>query len=68
MAALSLLLAAVLIITLFVTTLLKLETGLIIVWIFIGCMGALIVSLCAFILDIHVSLVALKMEIDDQQA
>jgi hypothetical protein len=63
MAALSVLLASILIIGLFVTALLKLEVGLLIVAAFACCMLALIVSLTAFIREIHLSLVALKLEL-----
>lgn len=63
MAALSLLLASVLIITLFLMALLKLEIGPLISLLFIGCMVSLIVSLGAFLRDIHLSLVALKLEL-----
>jgi hypothetical protein len=63
MAALSLLLTAVLIIVLFVSALAHLEAGLVIVLIFICCMASLIVSLAAFIRDIQLSLVALKLEL-----
>lgn len=64
MAALSVLLAAVLIITLFLTALMKIESGLLIIAIFIGCMISLIVSLIAFIRDIQLSLQALKLELE----
>lgn len=67
MAALSVLLVAVLIIVLFITTLMKLEVGLIIVSLFILCLASLIVSLAAFIEDIHLSLVALQLELRDQK-
>jgi hypothetical protein len=63
MAALSVLLAAVLIITLFLTALMKIESGLLIIAIFICCMISLIVSLAAFIRDIQLSLQALKLEL-----
>ncbi len=63
MAAVSVLLAALLIIVLFLTALAKLEVGLAISMIFIGCMASLIVSLVAFIRDIHLSLMALKIEL-----
>jgi len=63
MAAVSLLLTAVLIISLFVAALLKLEAGLLISFLFICCLLALVVSLAAFIKDIHLSLVALKLEL-----
>jgi hypothetical protein len=65
MAAVSLLLAALLIIVLFVTALAKLEAGFFIVLLFICCMASLIVSLGAFIRDIHLSLQALKLELGD---
>jgi hypothetical protein len=61
----SLLLAALLIIVLFVTALAKLEAGFFIVLLFICCMASLIVSLGAFIRDIHLSLQALKLELGD---
>ena len=64
MAALSLLLAAVLIIVLFVTALAKLEAGLVIVLLFVCCMISLIVSLVAFIRDIQLSLHALRLELE----
>jgi uncharacterized protein DUF2721 len=63
MAALSVLLAAVLIILLFLTALMKLEAGLALSILFICCLASLIVSLGAFIRDIHLSLVALKLEL-----
>ena len=63
MAATSVLLASVLIIVLFLTALLQAEVGPLISLLFIGCMASLIVSLGAFIRDIHLSLVALKMEL-----
>ena len=63
LAGLSVLLAAVLIIALFLTALLRWEEGFIISLIFIGCLGSLIASLVAFIYDIHLSLVALKLEL-----
>ena len=61
-AALSVLLAAVLIIVLFLTALMKLEVGGAITLLFIACMLSLIVSLSAFIRDIQFSLKALKLE------
>jgi hypothetical protein len=63
LAGLSVLLAAVLIITLFLTALLHWDGGLLVSLIFIAGMGALIASLATFIYDIHLSLVALKMEL-----
>ena len=63
LAALSVLLAAVLIVTLFLTALCKWDNGLLVSLLFIACMGSLVASLLAFIYDIHLSLVALKLEI-----
>lgn len=63
LAGLSVLLAAVLIMTLFLTALLKWGNGLWVSLIFIACLGALVSSLILFIFDIHLSLVALKLEI-----
>ena len=64
MSALSVLLAAVLIIALFIGALMKVESGSPIIAIFIGCMVSLIISLAAFIRDIQLSLRALKLELD----
>ena len=66
MAALSVLLAAVLIIVLFVAALSRLEAGLMIVLLFICCLLSLIISLLAFIRDIQLSLVALKFELGQE--
>jgi hypothetical protein len=63
MAALSVLLAALLIIVLFITALWRLEVGLVITLVFICCLGSLIVSLVAFIRDIQLSLHALRLEL-----
>jgi hypothetical protein len=63
LAALSVLLASALIITLFVTALLHLELGFFVVSIFIACMASLFASLVAFIRDINLSLHALKLEL-----
>jgi len=60
----SLLFAAVLIITLFFTALLKLELAVLISLLFMFCLSSLIASLIAFIMDIRLSLQALKMEMD----
>ena len=65
LAGLSVLLAALLIIALFLTALLKLEVGLLISLLFISCMVSLIGCLGAFIRDINLSLVALKLELGD---
>src|SRR5436305_11110082 len=58
----SLLFAAVLIITLFLTALMKWESALAVSLLFICCLVSLIISLIAFIMDIRLSLQALKME------
>jgi len=63
LAGLSVLLAAVLIIALFLTALMKWDCGFMIVLIFIACLGSLIASLATFLFDIHLSLVALKLEL-----
>jgi hypothetical protein len=63
LAALSILLAALLIITLFLMILLGLEAVLLIIGLFIACMLCLVAALVAFILDINISLAALKLEI-----
>src|ERR1051326_5078265 len=60
--ALSVLLVAVLIIALFLSALMKLEVGVVISVLFIGCMATLIVSLLALIRDIQLSLKALTLE------
>lgn len=58
----SLLFAAVLIITLFLTALMKWESAIAIGLLFICCLVSLIISLIAFIMDIRLSLQALKLE------
>jgi uncharacterized protein DUF2721 len=63
MAAVSVLLASLLIIGLFLTALWSWEVGLVIVLLFICCLSSLIVSLAAFIRDIQLSLHALKLEL-----
>lgn len=64
LAALSVLLAALLIIMLFFTALLRLEIAWIISGLFIGCLACLISSLVAFIYDIQLSLEALRVEME----
>jgi hypothetical protein len=66
--AISILFAAVLIIALFFTALMKLELAVIISLLFICCLGSLIVSLIAFIMDIRLSLLALKLEMGEEQS
>ena len=63
MAAMSVLLASLLIVVLFVTALRQWEAGLVIVLLFVCCLVSLIVSLGAFIRDIQLSLHALKLEL-----
>ena len=66
LAAVSVLFAAVLIITLFFTALMKMELAVPISLLFICCLLALIASLVAFIADIRLSLRALKLEFDHE--
>jgi hypothetical protein len=62
LASLSILLAAFLVISLFLIELANLEATSLIIIIFICCMVSLIVSLLFFIADVNVSLSALKLE------
>jgi Protein of unknown function (DUF2721) len=59
----SVLLAAVLIITLFVAAVFALEVGVLVAALFVGCMAALIGSLIALLRDIDLSLAALTLEL-----
>jgi len=68
LSAVSVLLAAVLVIVLFVAALLHLEAALAMSLLFICCLSSLIGSLIAFIRDIQLSLHALKLELDSEQA
>lgn len=68
LAGVSALLASLLIIVLFLTALWKLEVGLLLSLLFIACMVSLSGSLVAFIRDINLSLVALKLELGFQKA
>ena len=63
LSGLSVLLAAVLIIGLFLSALLHWDNSVGICLIFIACLGSLIGSLITFIYDIHLSLRALKLEL-----
>ena len=63
MAAVSVLLASLLIVVLFVTALQRWEAGLVIVLLFVGCLLSLIISLGAFIRDVQLSLQALEVEL-----
>jgi hypothetical protein len=62
-ASISVLLAAVLIIALFITAVLKVEDAWLIGLLFIGSMGALIFSLVSFLQDLNESLLAFKLDI-----
>ncbi|HVO11879.1 MAG TPA: DUF2721 domain-containing protein [Vicinamibacteria bacterium] len=62
-ASLSLLLAAILIVTLFLTALLGWENATLLAGLFIACMLMLVVSILVFIRDINLSLAALKLEL-----
>jgi hypothetical protein len=63
MAAISALLAALLVITIFVGVLLQLSIAAVIVALFVLCMACLIVSLLFFLSDINLSLHALWLEL-----
>jgi Na+/melibiose symporter-like transporter len=67
-ATVSLLFAALLIITLFFTALMKMESAVVISILFICCLASLIVSLIAFIMDIRLSLRALKLELGHEES
>ncbi|GAB4581331.1 MAG: DUF2721 domain-containing protein [Anaerolineales bacterium] len=64
LASLSVLLAGVLIISLFLTALFQLETAWFISGIFVACLVSLIGSLVAFMYDMQLSLAALKVEME----
>jgi hypothetical protein len=63
LAAHSVLLAAVLVITIFVAALLRIGTALPIILLFIACMLCLIGSLLLFIRDVNLSLRALRLDV-----
>jgi hypothetical protein len=63
LAAVSVLMAALLIITIFIAALFHLNLGILVPLIFIVCLGALIAALLEFLHDLNMSLRALKMEI-----
>ena len=67
MGALSALFAALLIVKLFLTALLKWGLAALISVFFIACMLSLVVSLVTFIMDIRLSLIALKLELTRQE-
>jgi len=64
LSSMSALAAAVLIISLFFTALLQIESSLIVGALFILCMACLVGSLVVFIHDLNRSLAALKLELD----
>jgi hypothetical protein len=68
MCALSALSAAMLILTLFFTALMKLESAALVSVFFVCCLVSLVVSLVTFIMDIRLSLQALKVELARQPA
>ncbi len=61
--SISALLAAVLVIALFVAALARLEIAPIVVALFVACLGSLVISLGAFIAEINQSLNALKVDL-----
>lgn len=65
LATMSVLLAACLIISLFLATLLAIKAGGLILVLFLGCLGCLICSMIEFIRDINMTLVAFKLEVCD---
>lgn len=65
LAILSVLLAAVLVITLFVAAVFALEAGMVVVGLFVGCLTALIGALISLLRDINLSLAALKLELGE---
>jgi hypothetical protein len=66
LASVSALLAAILIITIFLMALFRIDAAWLIILIFIGCMISLIGSLVAFIQDINHALEALKLELKEE--
>jgi uncharacterized membrane protein len=62
------LLAAILIITLFLMALFHINAAWLIILLFIGCMVSLIGSLVAFIQDINHALEAIKLELKEEDA
>jgi hypothetical protein len=64
-AAFSVLLAAVLIISIFITALFQLEDAVLIGVLFVAALASLIVSLVAFLQDLDQSLVAFKLDIGE---
>lgn len=67
LASVSVLLAAIMIIFLFLGSMLNIGVALLVAGLFIACMVALIASLLVFIADLNLSLRALRLEIGDYQ-
>lgn len=67
MSGLSILLVALLIICLFLCSLFSVNGTLPIVALFIGILLSLIASMSAFLLEVHLNLTALKVELDDRR-
>jgi len=63
----SVLLAGILIIALFLAALMGVEIAGLLIMLFVGCIGSLIASLVVFIADINASLSALKLEISHEE-
>ncbi|SRR6266700_764754 len=63
----SVLLAGILIIALFLAALMGVEIAGLLIMLFVGCIGSLIASLAVFIADINVSLSALMLEISNEE-
>ena len=68
LASLSILLAALLIISLFLAALFRWDVGGAISLLFVGCLVALIVSMLEFIHDVNQSLLALQLELGEAKA
>jgi Protein of unknown function (DUF2721) len=68
LAGVSVLLAALLIIVLFLTALLGLELAMAVSGLFMACMASLIASIFIFLRDINLSLAALKLELRSKGA
>jgi hypothetical protein len=60
---LSMLLAAVLVIVLFMAAVFRLDLAALVILVFTGCLLCLVASLIAFIMDIDLALAALKLEV-----
>jgi hypothetical protein len=63
LAVLSILLAAILVIAIFLTALLRVEAAVLLAGLFIACMATLIGSLVLFLRDINMSMAALQLEL-----